>query len=263
MKNITNQMIFSRDTNFKDKIQAIFNSPELYEAEGLDDLMNNASKTKCPFYKSSRSLNKKTFLENKPYMFYFSEGALIRNNFLFGELKKEENSEYIYKLNVRDNKKSLDINVFDWAGLYFAKQKIVDEGNLEYLKETCPTQYLMLQEEKLSAKQTKEECEAAEMSFFIILNPNKRAEFERLQKELIIEEKLVNEDIIYCLICWEPEVTDINPITKMQAIYLFNYICECDCNLHPNCFLEWATKTNTCPICREPLTINLEMYLYI
>ena len=189
-------MIFSRDTNFKDKIQAIFNSPELYEAEGLDDLMNNASKTKCPFYKSSRSLNKKTFLENKPYMFYFSEGALIRNNFLFGELKKEENSEYIYKLNVRDNKKSLDINVFDWAGLYFAKQKIVDEGNLEYLKETCPTQYLMLQEEKLSAKQTKEECEAAEMSFFIILNPNKRAEFERLQKELIIEaEKLQKKEL--------------------------------------------------------------------
>lgn len=84
---------------------------------------------------------------------------------------------------------------------------------------------------------------------------------EKEYTKLIIEEK--EKDTIYCLICWEPEEKDINPITKMQEIYLFNYICDCDCNFHPNCFLEWATKTNTCPICRKPLTVNLEMYYKI
>jgi len=94
-----------------------------------------------------------------------------------------------------------------------------------------------------------------------VLSSIKKSEEKQEKEELVIEEK--KEDIIYCLICWEPEEKDINPITKMKAIYLFNYICECDCNFHPNCFLEWATKTNTCPICREPLTINLEMYYKI
>ena len=68
------------------------------------------------------------------------------------------------------------------------------------------------------------------------------------------------DDNIYCLICWEPEDKLTNPITKMQTIYLYNYTCECDCNFHPNCFLEWASKTHTCPICRNSLTINMDIY---
>jgi hypothetical protein len=86
----------------------------------------------------------------------------------------------------------------------------------------------------------------------------KEQQEQQEEKEPVLEE--IKEDNIYCLICWEPEEKQINPITKMQTIYLFNYTCECDCNFHPNCFLEWATKTHTCPICREPLTVNMEIY---
>lgn len=87
----------------------------------------------------------------------------------------------------------------------------------------------------------------------VINSTNKKEE-----KEPIIEDK--KEDIIYCLICWEPEEKDNNPITKMKSINLFIYICDCDCNFHPKCFLEWAAKTHACPICREPLTINMKIY---
>ena len=85
-------------------------------------------------------------------------------------------------------------------------------------------------------------------------------------KDEIIEEIIdeikeeIKDDNIYCLICWEPEDKLTNPITKMQTIYLYNYTCECDCNFHPNCFLEWASKTHTCPICRKSLTVNMDIY---
>ena len=72
------------------------------------------------------------------------------------------------------------------------------------------------------------------------------------------EEELKEDN--YCLICWEPEDIVTNPVTKMKSIGLFTSLCTCDCNFHPNCFLEWASKTMTCPICRGPLTINMEIY---
>lgn len=74
-----------------------------------------------------------------------------------------------------------------------------------------------------------------------------------------IKEEEPKEEM-YCLICWEPEDIITNPVTKMKSIELFNSVCQCDCNFHPNCVLEWASKTLACPICRGPLTINMEIY---
>jgi len=82
---------------------------------------------------------------------------------------------------------------------------------------------------------------------------------EEPKKEDNSKEEELKEDT-YCLICWEPEDIVTNPVTKMKSIGLFSSVCTCDCNFHPNCFLEWASKTMTCPICRGPLTINMEIY---
>ena len=180
-------MIFSREIKFSDKIQTIFVAPELYEAEGLDDLINNSRKTKCPFYKSSRSSNKEKVLKDKPYFFYFSEGAIIRTNFLLGQLKKEENREYSYKLNVRDNERNLDINVFDWPGLYVAKQNILNEGTFAFVKENYPIQFSMMQEAQLFVKQTQKTDEVNEISFSIVLTPEQRKKLDGVQEELFYE----------------------------------------------------------------------------
>jgi hypothetical protein len=45
----------------------------------------------------------------------------------------------------------------------------------------------------------------------------------------------------------------------MKNIMLFESSCECDCNFHCDCLFEWVSKTQTCPICRNPLTINNEI----
>ena len=67
------------------------------------------------------------------------------------------------------------------------------------------------------------------------------------------------EDINQCLICWEPETKD-NKIYKMKHIDIFESSCSCDCNFHLICFFDWVKKTPTCPICREELTFNEELF---
>ena len=69
----------------------------------------------------------------------------------------------------------------------------------------------------------------------------------------------VTPDIIQCLICWEPS-NEQTKIYKMKHIALFASDCDCDCNFHLHCFFDWVKKTPTCPICREPLNINNEMF---
>lgn len=96
----------------------------------------------------------------------------------------------------------------------------------------------------------------------LVKEPKMELELEPVLDEIKgeIKEEIKEDDIIYCLICWEPEEKLTHPITKMQTIYLFNYTCVCDCNFHPNCFLEWALKTHTCPICRKKLAVNMDIY---
>jgi hypothetical protein len=97
------------------------------------------------------------------------------------------------------------------------------------------------------------------------LTRNRKLEIKN--NELEENNKLINNkqipdlqipDIIQCLICWEPE-NNKNPIIKMKNIILFESSCECDCKFHCNCLFEWVSKTPTCPICRNPLTINIEI----
>lgn len=71
--------------------------------------------------------------------------------------------------------------------------------------------------------------------------------------------EVVNPDIIQCLICWE-QSTEKTQIYKMKHIPLFVSNCDCDCNFHLHCFFDWVKKTPTCPICRDPLNINNEMF---
>ena len=68
-----------------------------------------------------------------------------------------------------------------------------------------------------------------------------------------------SEEIIQCLICWEPENKE-NKIFKMKHINLFTSDCSCDCNFHLFCFFDWVKKTPTCPICREELSFNEENF---
>jgi len=86
-------------------------------------------------------------------------------------------------------------------------------------------------------------------------NKNELTNKEIIKEELTKEE----EDIVQCLICWETR-TDENEIYKMKHIELFESNCSCDCNFHLICFYDWVKKTPTCPICREELYFNEELY---
>jgi hypothetical protein len=73
-----------------------------------------------------------------------------------------------------------------------------------------------------------------------------------------------DHNIIYndeqCLICWD-KYTPNNNIYKMQSLFSSSiYLTPCDCNgyFHKNCLLKWIYKTNSCPICRVKLEINVE-----
>ena len=66
-------------------------------------------------------------------------------------------------------------------------------------------------------------------------------------------------DITHCLICWEPENNN-NKLTKMKNIMMFTSYCKCDCYFHLQCFFDWVKKSPTCPICRDTLTINNELF---
>jgi len=87
-----------------------------------------------------------------------------------------------------------------------------------------------------------------------------------------------NHNIIYndeqCLICWDKTTTN-NNVYKMQSLFSSMYSTSCTCNgyFHENCLLKWIYKTNSCPICRIkleididenlPLTFNILKYLKI
>jgi len=40
---------------------------------------------------------------------------------------------------------------------------------------------------------------------------------------------------------------------------LINSTCECNGNFHMKCLVDWISVSKTCPICRNALTINLDI----
>ena len=86
------------------------------------------------------------------------------------------------------------------------------------------------------------------------------------KQELISEEIKENEELKekekekeQCMFCWEFS-SDENQIHKMKHIPLFVSNCSCNCDVHVVCFINWVKKTPTCPICREDLMFNDEIY---
>jgi hypothetical protein len=69
-------------------------------------------------------------------------------------------------------------------------------------------------------------------------------------------------NIIYnneqCLICWDKYTTN-NNVYKMQSLFSSMYYTSCTCNgyFHQNCLMKWIYKTNSCPICRIKLEIEV------
>jgi len=62
-----------------------------------------------------------------------------------------------------------------------------------------------------------------------------------------------------CFICWgtsEPT----NKIIKIKELILFNSGCDCNSEIHTNCLLDWVNVSKSCPICREEITINIDIY---
>lgn len=96
---------------------------------------------------------------------------------------------------------------------------------------------------------------------------NKNQEKER-QKE-----KEINTDILKiepveqtyeynCLFCFDP-AQENNKLFRMKDVLLINSDCECNGNLHMKCLADWISVSKTCPICRDALTINLEIFRQI
>ena len=66
----------------------------------------------------------------------------------------------------------------------------------------------------------------------------------------------INNDQL-CLICWDAT----NKISKMKLILDSSiYYSDCSCNgyFHHHCLMKWIYKTNSCPICRTKLEINVD-----
>ena len=73
-----------------------------------------------------------------------------------------------------------------------------------------------------------------------------------------------NYNIIYCdeqcLICWDKTTTN-NNVYKMQSLFSSSmYYTSCTCNgyFHNTCLMKWINKTNSCPICRVKLEIDVD-----
>jgi hypothetical protein len=71
-------------------------------------------------------------------------------------------------------------------------------------------------------------------------------------------------NIIYnneqCLICWDKYTTN-NNVYKMQSLFsssMYYTYCTCNGYFHENCLLKWIYKTNSCPICRVKLEIDID-----
>ena len=61
-----------------------------------------------------------------------------------------------------------------------------------------------------------------------------------------------------CLFCLEPS-QETNKLFRMKEVLIINSSCECNGNTHMNCLTNWISVSKTCPICRDALTINLEI----
>jgi hypothetical protein len=59
-----------------------------------------------------------------------------------------------------------------------------------------------------------------------------------------------------CIVCW----TTDDYKNRLQYLKDFDeYVISCDCNvlIHCDCLKQWMQTTNSCPICRKKITVNL------
>ena len=59
-----------------------------------------------------------------------------------------------------------------------------------------------------------------------------------------------------CFVCFENEVNGNLPI-KLEDIDEISRQCECQGNIHMECFKRWVNRHQSCPICRTLYTGNI------
>lgn len=93
----------------------------------------------------------------------------------------------------------------------------------------------------------------------VAINEIETVAINKIENELetvIKNENEIDSDPL-CFFCLELSKSN-NLIVKMKNI---DYISHCDCNgnVHPTCLINWFIISNSCPICREEIFIDLEV----
>lgn len=92
-------------------------------------------------------------------------------------------------------------------------------------------------------------------------------EYNKTQEDNCLEINTNNKEDNSCLICWDTNITETP--TRLQNMKNITSYCYCNILVHEDCLYEWIKKTNSCPICREPMnlpifhTISIHEYLMI
>lgn len=75
-------------------------------------------------------------------------------------------------------------------------------------------------------------------------------EYNKNHKDCVLEN---NDD--GCLICLDTKIKD----SPKRIHMIETIISSCDCNIivHERCLYEWLKKTQSCPICRETMEIDI------
>jgi hypothetical protein len=77
-------------------------------------------------------------------------------------------------------------------------------------------------------------------------------EYNKSQEDNCLEN---NQEDNSCLICWDTNTIE-NPIRIQKTKNIISY-CNCNILVHEDCLHKWIRKTNSCPICREPMNLTI------
>ena len=78
--------------------------------------------------------------------------------------------------------------------------------------------------------------------------------YDDLYINIITTNATYNND---CLICWD-QPSKNNSVIKLQHFYGLTTTCMCNTIFHKKCLIKWFNHSHTCPICRQPIMINIQ-----
>lgn len=68
----------------------------------------------------------------------------------------------------------------------------------------------------------------------------------------------INENDV-CIICWLPS-DEKNKIIKLNYFTTVTTTCKCKPKIHALCFNDWIQRSQSCPICRKNIIINMHYF---